>query len=187
MASGSFPSRGIAAVWGVRPPGRRGPSPGLSIGEIVAEAAALADAQGLDAVTLPAVATRVGVATNSLYRYVESKDELLLLLFDDGLGEPPAGLPSGEHWRMGARAWLEAVVERYAGRPWLLDIPLHGPPITPYAIGWLDSLLTALGGSSWDDDAALQLATLLDRLAHAIARLRVGVLDTSTDRSPGEQ
>src|SRR5699024_2930254 len=160
---------GVAAAWGARPPGRRGPTPTLSISTIVAEAAGLADQGGIDTVTLPAVAARVGIATNSLYRYVASKDELLLLTFDHGVGAPPPPGQPEQPWRDAARSWLEQLVTRYAARPWLLDVRLHGPPMLPNTIGWLDRFLEGLRDSPWHDSDALQLATLLDRLAHAIA------------------
>lgn len=184
MAPNEFPSLGIAAAWGARPPGRRGPAPTLSINTIVGEAVTLADEGGVDAVTLPAVAARVGIATNSLYRYVASKDELLLLTFDRGVGEPPPAWQPEQHWRAIARMWLEGLVARYAARPWLLDVRLHGPPMLPNTIGWLDRFLEGLRDSPWEDGDALQLATLLDRLAHAIAFLHVGVIDPEADR-PG--
>jgi AcrR family transcriptional regulator len=157
----------------------------LSIGEIVEAAAELAGSGGLDAVTISRVAARQGLATNSLYRYVDSKDELVLLLFDHGIGEPPV-FPSATGWRAAARSWMEQLAARYAARPWLLDVRLSGPPMTPNALGWLDALLAGLDGSDWSDDDKLQLATLLDRLAYATASLQIGVLDRSIDRpDPG--
>lgn len=183
MASRSFPTRGIAAIWGALPGGKRGPTPGLRLTEILDAAVALADEGGIRRVTLPSLAARLGVATSSLYRYLDSKDELVLLLLDAGLSDPPTGLPSGKQWRAGARRWLETLLEAYASRPWLLDVPLRHGPITPRTLGWLESLLVVLDGSEWDDGAALQLATVLDQLARSLARLRVGVLDDAS--APG--
>ncbi|SRR6266545_7256436 len=48
----------------------------------------LADADGIAAL-LPRLAARIGVTTNALYRYVSSKDELLVLVRDAGWGVPP--------------------------------------------------------------------------------------------------
>lgn len=60
------------------------PEQGLSVGRIVTAAIELADADGLGAVSMARVATRLGFTTMSLYRHVHSKDELVL----HGSGSP---------------------------------------------------------------------------------------------------
>nr|MDT0664287.1 TetR family transcriptional regulator [Micromonospora sp. DSM 115978] len=52
------------------------PRAGLSRDRVVAEAAALADTAGLDAVTLSTLADRLGVRVPSLYKHVDSLDDL---------------------------------------------------------------------------------------------------------------
>lgn len=71
-----------------RPPrGTRGPAPGHSREEIVAVAVALADADGLGAVSMRAVAAKLGTGAGSLYRYLSSRDDLLDLMADAVIGE----------------------------------------------------------------------------------------------------
>ena len=73
---------GLDLLWGLRESGRRGPKPLLSIDAIVAAAVRLADAEGLEAVSMARVAKELGFTTMSLYRYVTNKDELLQLMWN---------------------------------------------------------------------------------------------------------
>jgi AcrR family transcriptional regulator len=73
---------GLDLLWGRREPGRRGPRPGLSTDAIVEAAVAVADAEGLGAVSMARVAKELGFTTMSLYRHVTSKDELLQLMWN---------------------------------------------------------------------------------------------------------
>ena len=76
-ADGSPGARGIpgavAAAWGVRERPHRGPKPALTLGRIVTAAVALADAEGLDAVSMGRVAAELGAAPMSLYRHVSAR------------------------------------------------------------------------------------------------------------------
>src|SRR5262245_12102128 len=65
---------------------------------IVRAALALLDETGLDALTMRALAERLGVKAASLYRHVRDKDELLILLADEITSEIPLIHPSGP-WR----------------------------------------------------------------------------------------
>ena len=55
--------------------------------DILRAALALADAEGLDGVSMRRVADRLGVGTMSLYTYIPSKAELLDLMKDSVIGE----------------------------------------------------------------------------------------------------
>ena len=160
---------GLALVWGFPPPARRGPKPGHSVAQIVETAMALADDGGFAALSLPKIAKRLGLTANALYRYVSSKDELLLLLLDAGSGPPPDELPA--EWREGAAAWTRALFDRYRARPWLLDIPVRGAPVTPNLLRWLERLLTVLSGSGLAEGEWLSSAILLDGYARTTAML----------------
>jgi len=84
------PPSGLERLW------RRGeldrePRLGLSLERIVASGIELADAEGLGAVSMKRVAERLGFTTMSLYRYVTSKDDLLLLMHDTA-SQPAPGV-----------------------------------------------------------------------------------------------
>jgi AcrR family transcriptional regulator len=133
----------IAAAWGLRERPGKGPKPGLSLDQVIAAGLAVAEAEGLAAVSMSRVAAELGVGTMSLYRYVESKRELLMLMTDAGLGPPPAAEP-GQDWRGGLAGWAWAQLAAYRRHLWTVQIPLAGPPLTPNALAWIEHALAAL-------------------------------------------
>lgn len=160
---------GLALVWGFPPPARRGPKPAYTVAEIVEAAMALADEEGVAALSLPRIARRLDLTPTALYRYVGSKEELVILLVDAGAGRPPDTLPHG--WRAGAAAWVRALITRYRERPWLVDLPIRGAPVTPNLLAWLETLLGALRGTGLPPGDQLSCATLLDGYARSTAAL----------------
>ncbi|HEX3815506.1 MAG TPA: TetR/AcrR family transcriptional regulator [Mycobacteriales bacterium] len=159
---------GLAAARGVATPARRGPKPAHSVEEIVQVALRLADADGIEAVSLPRIAGQIGVTANALYRYVSSKDELLLLLHDAGFGRAPR-FPAGADWRGVATEWVQAIIARYRQHPWLLDLLVRGAPVTPHLRQWAEALLDGLADSALRNDDKLGCAVLLDGYARSTA------------------
>lgn len=170
---------GLALVWGFPPPTRRGPKPGHSVTRIVEAAIALADEEGVAGLSLPKIAGRLGLTPNALYRYVSSKDELLLLLVDAACGPPPADSAADLPWRAAVTAWVHALVDRYRARPWLLDIPVRGAPVTPNLLRWLETLLAALASSGLAAADRLACAVLLDGYARSTAELARDLVDST--------
>jgi AcrR family transcriptional regulator len=159
--SGTGLPASIEAAWGVRGRPPKGPRPALSLERIVDAAARVATADGLAAVSMSRVAADLGVSTMSLYRYVASKDELLTLMTDLPFEAPPAPRGPEEGWREGlARwAWTERAVLRR--NPWVLRIPISGPPVTPNAILWLERGLDCLRDTGLREDEKLSVILLL--------------------------
>lgn len=162
---------GLAPAWVAAPRPRRGPKPAHSLPQIVAAAVELADADGLTAASLPNIAASLGLTTNALYRYVGSKDELLVLLADAGFGPPPT--LSGSDWRTTARAWSYAALDRYRVRPWLLDLPFRGSDVTPHRLRWTELLLAAMPTAGLSGVDAIGCVRLVEDFTRATAeRLR---------------
>lgn len=94
------PDLGSAAWWtayGERLARRRPRVGGLTVEQILDEAIALLDAEGLDGLTVRSLTGRLGTSSASLYRHVASVDELLVLVMDRVLGEvdlPDSRLPA---------------------------------------------------------------------------------------------
>jgi len=78
--------RGTDPIWSRRG-GSRGPHRSQGLAGITAAAVRLADADGLDAVTMRAVAAELGTSAAGLYRYVATRDELVTLMVDLAVGE----------------------------------------------------------------------------------------------------
>ena len=99
----------------------------LSRDAIAAAAIELADAEGLDAVSMRRVATALGVGTMSLYHYVRTKDELLALMGDAIMGEfliPEAAIAAD--WRGAIREIALRTKASYDRHPWMLLGMLQG-------------------------------------------------------------
>ena len=96
---------GLDLLWGRRERGKRGPRPGLSADAIVEAAVRLADAEGLEAVSMARVAAELGFTTMSLYRHVASKDELLQLMWNASALGAENLVIEGDDWRSRLRTW----------------------------------------------------------------------------------
>src|ERR1700754_1166475 len=106
--------RGVALTWGVAERPQRGPKRELSIERIVEAAIALADAEDLSAVSMGRVASSLGFTTMSLYRYVTSKDDLLLLMQDAASSVPIPPDSDEVDWRQGLRDWVTMNLSVYS-------------------------------------------------------------------------
>lgn len=87
--------RSMELLWGRATRGSRGPKQGTDLEAVVRAAIELADAEGLDAVSMRRVGERLGMGTMSIYTYVPGKGELLDLMLDTVYGERAAD-PIGE-------------------------------------------------------------------------------------------
>ncbi|WP_147916316.1 TetR/AcrR family transcriptional regulator [Ruania zhangjianzhongii] len=158
--------RGLALAWGVAAhPQQRGPKRELSLERIVEVAVEIADSEGLGAVSMSAVAKQLGFTTMSLYRYVTSKDDLLLLMGEDALGTSPLRITEATDWREGLLRWHNETMAIYAAHPWLLDLPIAGIPSTPANLAWMDAALHTLTETPLDD--LEKIAVLLLMTGHA--------------------
>ena len=150
--------RGIALAWGVAAAPQRGPKREMSVERIVDAAVALADAEGIGAVSMAAVAAKLGFTPMSLYRYVSAKDDLLLLMQEQATGLPPEDHREHEGWQQQMRALFEAQVRIYLEHPWILSLPITGSPITPNSSAWLDTTLAVLEPTPLTDAERIAVA-----------------------------
>ncbi|MFI2620102.1 TetR/AcrR family transcriptional regulator [Streptomyces sp. NPDC018584] len=138
----------LEAAWGLRDRPHKGPKRGLTLDGIVAASIAVADAEGIEAVSMSRVAKELGASTMALYRYVATKDELLMLVVDGAIGPPVPLPPDAVGWRAGLEHW--AMTMRASLNEHLWAVPLlaaHGPPVTPNQLAWLDQCLQVLSGT----------------------------------------
>ncbi|MEU8106733.1 TetR/AcrR family transcriptional regulator [Nonomuraea muscovyensis] len=142
--------RSMALLWraGAAPGGdggaRPGPKPGLTIDMIVDAAIAVADEQGMAALSMRAVGERLGRTAMALYTYVPGKGELLDLMYDQVHAELPTGYDLGRGWRKAVTAWAQDVCELYLRHPWTLQVSQVRPVLGPHEYAMLDTLLRLL-------------------------------------------
>ncbi|MEU6378801.1 TetR/AcrR family transcriptional regulator [Streptomyces sp. NPDC046909] len=113
--------------------------------EILDAALAIADERGLEAVSMRALADRVGVTPMALYRHVKDKGALL----DGMVGRLLAALLPGDTAR--GLAWDERLValgracrEVTQRHPWAAQLLFSRPAVTPDAVRAVDIIYTAL-------------------------------------------
>ncbi len=149
--SGADPKRRIDLLWGAAEPGRRGPKPRYSVDEVVAAAIAVADAEGLAAISVRRIAVELGVSPMSIYTYVPSKAELVDLMLDRVLGEVRDVEAECRGWRdcltaIACERW--ALSERH---PWTLELAMHRPPLGPNLLRRHEAALRILDGTGLDE------------------------------------
>lgn len=111
--------------------------------EITAAAVGIADREGLDAVSMRRVAAELGTGAASLYRYLDTRDDLLDLMTDAAGTEYSLAAPTGD--------WLADLVEigqqaRTIMRrhPWLATLVATRPVLGPRGLTLLEHVLEVL-------------------------------------------
>ncbi|HEX6683647.1 MAG TPA: TetR/AcrR family transcriptional regulator [Candidatus Limnocylindrales bacterium] len=168
-------------MWGRETGSRHGPRPSLDLERITAAAIEIADADGLAKVTMSSVASRMGVATMTLYRYVGSKDELLVTMADAAAPEPPD--PAGRPWREYLAEWTRANRDFYLARPWMLYIARLTPPMGPRGLRWLDRAMAVLSSTGLGEGEKINIAATLTGYASSQAGLTLQLTSGSVDGS----
>ena len=161
----------VELAWGLRPRGRSGPRPAFSLEQVIGAAIDLADDVGLAQFSMGKLAGRLGSAPMSLYRYVGSKADLLVLMLDSAFGPLPAGVPPPAPWRHALAFWAEALQAVYRDHPWMLEVPVRELPQTPNALAWIDFGLQSLATAGLSGENQLGALLLLDGHARNTARL----------------
>ena len=110
---------------------------GLSTQAIVDTAIAIADVDGLDAVSIRRVAAVLDVRPMSLYSHIVSKDELLALMANELMRTLLVEEPLPDDWRAALALIARRSFTMFAGHPWLLALlarrPRHGPNAARHA------------------------------------------------------
>ncbi|GAA4894188.1 TetR/AcrR family transcriptional regulator [Streptomyces coeruleoprunus] len=137
---------------------RRGRRPAFSREAITAAAVALADAEGLDGVTMRRVAERVGAGVMSLYSYAPDKETLLELMVDHVSGELAAEdiSPTGD-WRADLKAVARLQRAQMLRHPWLPAALSTRRTPGPNTLAVLERVLAALRPTGLDGAAKLEV------------------------------
>ena len=121
----------------------------------------IADAEGIDAVSMRRIAAVLEAGTMTLYHYVRTKDELLALVTDAVMHELVLtdDLPDG--WREAVRAIAHRTRDTLTRHPWMLDIA-DEPAIGPNSVRHFDQCLRALHGLDVPLGAKLDVLMAVD-------------------------
>ncbi len=186
--AGPEPASGMS-IWDLPERGTRGPRPRHDRAAISATAVRLADAEGLDALTMRRVAGALGMATMSLYNYVPAKDHLAQLMIDHVAGEYayPSAPPADKR---AAIADLAGQARDIARRhPWLAGLLRRPAPPGPAGLRYLDYFLGLLADSRLDTGAKLEVIALISGFATMYGGMQAALDDdrAGTGASAGEQ
>jgi len=143
----------------------RRPGRGLSLDRIVTATLELMDEQGIGAATMRAVASRLGVRSMSLYRYVQDRDELFDAVVERIVNEladdPEVQLRPVDGWRPYLTGMAHGV-RRYArAHPHAFPLVATRPPAAPWvnpplrSLRWVEAMLTGLAAEGFGDEQVL--------------------------------
>jgi len=153
------------SIWDLPQRGTRGPRPRHDRAAIAAIAARIADAEGLEAVTMRRVAGELGIAVMSLYTYVPAKDQLAQLMVDHLAAEYAYPRTPAPDPRAGIADLARQARDIARRHPWLAGL-LHRPmPPGPNGLRYLDYFLGLLAGSRLDTGAKLELIAMISGFA----------------------
>lgn len=172
--------RSLTLLWSERPQGQRGPRSRLSVERIAQAAVQVADAEGIEALSMQRIAAELGYSTMSLYNHIPSKDLLLEVAADIGAGPPP-DLEDAEDFRQAVRRWVSALWAGFQQRPWMLRVPLDHAPLGPNQLAWLDRLLRPLLVAGLAGGRARGAALHLTAVVRGTAQISLSL--TSADRT----
>lgn len=144
---------------------------------IATTAVAIADADGLDAITMRRLATDLGVAPMAAYRYVSGKDDVLELMVDLAYAElPAAAAPAPGGWREAVRAQALDTRELMLRHPWLLQLPPRTAfSLTPNRMAAVERALAAMEQAVPDPDVRMAAVRTVESYVYGQVGYEAGV------------
>lgn len=138
----------------------RGRPPAHSRDQVVDAAIAIADADGLGAVTIRRIAADLGAGAMSLYTYVPDKERLVDLMVDRVAGRFPPPAPAGD-WRADLLALVRLQRAMMREHAWVATaLPNRGLGGTNL-LAYLESGLAALAPTDLAGAAKMEILALL--------------------------
>lgn len=120
------------------------PRPPLTAERVVDAAVALADREGIGALTMRRLAADLGVEAMTLYHHVGAKDALLSLMAERvmaGFAPPPL---DGPDWQGDLRAALTGAHLVLEAHPWACPFLMEPQRLGPSRLAWMEALLGRL-------------------------------------------
>lgn len=133
----------LDTVWARDEEQASGPQP-LSRKAIVAAATEIADTEGLEAVSIRRLATKLEARPMSLYSHIEKKGDLIDLMVDEVMSGAiiEDGLP--EDWREALRLIAQRTRESTRAHPWIVAAAFRRPFLGPNALRHIDQSFEAV-------------------------------------------
>lgn len=155
----------------------------LTSDSVVSAAVALLDERGPEALTIRALAASLGVGVTSLYWYVDSKEELLLLAVEHAAREFVSGLPEsplaraargeGGDWLAEAETACRMLYGVFGRHPWVPALISSAPRRGPMTLALWEYLGQLLSNLGLDDHDSFQAASALVSYVLGVALVTV--------------
>jgi len=144
----------------------------LSRERVATAALELADADGLEALSMRTLADRLGVGTMTLYGYYRNKDELLDAVVDAAMEDGEGGAPPLEgDWREQLRGLVLKARRNLLQHPSLVELRVRRPVLRPEALRFSETALGILRGAGLDVREATAAFRLLFTYTFGFAAL----------------
>jgi len=170
------PGRSLALLWGSQDKPARS---GLTIRAIVAAAIEVADADGIEALSMRRTADRLGAATMTLYTHVPGKPVLIELMIDTVCGQLYADVTEPSTQAGGWRGSMQFVAHRnwelYLTHPWLLPVLTGRPVLGPHVTAKYEAELRPLDRVGLTDVEMDSVLTLVLAHVEGMARWHVSL------------
>jgi AcrR family transcriptional regulator len=144
----------------------------LDTDAVLAAALKLADAKGIDALTMRRLAGELGVTPMALYNHVENKGALIDLMGDHAMAELPAINPGGG-WRGELQRFFIAYHRQLVAHPALAEAVLRRPKEGPVAEHIADGLLGLMLRTGFTDAGAVSAVLTLFNYTCGAANYRL--------------
>ncbi|MEU0520586.1 TetR/AcrR family transcriptional regulator [Streptosporangium sp. NPDC006007] len=150
---------------------------------ITRTAIAIADLDGLDAVSMRKIANRIESGTMSLYRHIRGKDDLIELMYDSVLGELELAERPSRDWRTELADLARRSRRLHHHHPWISQIGQR-PAMGPNAVRMMEYAMACVDGLGLTADRMLDLVStalhftqgfVQAELAEAEAQRRTGL------------
>lgn len=151
----------VQHLWDARRQPSRGPKRSLSLLLIAAATVTIADAEGLEVVSMQRVAAELRVTKMALYRYVTGKAELLAIAVEAAVDVPPDLSAVAGGWRARVETWARLLRDVWQRHPWLPGATLGDRAMGPREVAWIECVATALTGIGLDPAERLGVVHIL--------------------------
>jgi len=148
-------------IWARPERAGRGPKPARSRADIAAAAVRIADAEGIEAVSMRRVAAELGCGTMSLYNYVPRKEDLYELMVDAVSGEHELWEPSGD-WRADMLRVAHQTRMLLRRHPWLVRLMSGLYGFSPNALRFLEHCLACLDPLDVPSGTKMELIAMIN-------------------------
>jgi AcrR family transcriptional regulator len=163
-----------SSIWDLPEHGTRGPKPRYDRAAIAALAVRIADAEGLEAVTMRRIAGELGIGVMSLYNYFPAKDHLSQVMTDQLAGEYTYPATAAVDLRAAIGDLAGQACEIARRHPWLAGLMQRPMPPGPNGLRYLDYFLGLLAGSRLDTGGKLEIIAIMSGFATMYGALSAG-------------